>query len=227
MANRILEILFFIVALIGSYSLADNNRECIAWSEQGECESNPGYMLNHCAESCQRLSEVVSEQQARVRNVRSFYDLSANDIDGTTIDFSEFRNTVVVITNVASQCGYTESHYASLVELYSSVSEDAVRIVAFPCNQFANQEPGTAEEIKAFARTKGVEFTLMEKIHVNGPNTSLVYSYLKQYGGLSKITWNFATYFVVDTNGDITSHSGVEPMDLKQNIFDLLGKEEL
>mmetsp|Transcript_4439 Transcript_4439/g.5145 ORF Transcript_4439/g.5145 Transcript_4439/m.5145 type:complete len:237 (+) Transcript_4439:142-852(+) len=222
---------YLIIAIVAvSISLADNNNQCLEWADTGECEKNPGYMLKHCPESCQRLSEVVSEQQARVRDLDgNFYNLKANDIDSNSMDFDDFRDSVVVITNVASQCGYTESHYAGLVKLYSSLSSatDKVQILAFPCNQFGNQEPGSSDDIKDFARSKGVEFTMMEKIYVNGPNTSLVYLFLKQYGGVSNIAWNFGTYFVVDTNGDITSHSGIEPMDLQQNIFELLGKEEL
>mmetsp|Transcript_30475 Transcript_30475/g.46148 ORF Transcript_30475/g.46148 Transcript_30475/m.46148 type:complete len:186 (-) Transcript_30475:77-634(-) len=185
-------------------------------------------MQNNCADSCRRLKEVQTEQAARVRGVESFYELTANDIDGNLVQFSDFRGKIVVITNVASQCGYTQSHYASMVELYSQVRhDDLVHILAFPCNQFGSQEPGTANEIKKFAKSKGVEFTMMEKIYVNGPNTSLIYLYLKHHAGPATITWNFATYFVVDTNGEVTSHSGVEPMDLKGEIFGMLGKEEL
>ena len=101
-----------------------------------------------------------------------------------------------------------------------------VQILAFPCNQFGKQEPGNAAEIKDFAKSEGVKFRMMEKINVNGPETTIVYKYLKSKAGPGSIQWNFATYFVVGPDGDIQSHSGVEPMQLKDLALNLL-KEEL
>jgi glutathione peroxidase len=89
------------------------------------------------------------------------------------------------------------------------------------------QEPDAADKIKAFAKKKGVEFQIMGKVNVNGPDASLVYKYLKQQTGVASITWNFATYFVVSPEGVITAHSGVEPMELKGSVLSLLSKEEL
>ena len=99
--------------------------------------------------------------------------LTAKDIDGDMVDFETLRGQVTVLTNVASYCGYTESHYRSLVELYGATANRGVTILAFPCNQFGKQEPGTADEIKAFAAGKGVQFKMMEKIEVNGADTHL------------------------------------------------------
>jgi glutathione peroxidase-family protein len=173
------------------------------------------------------MAELQLEQEARASSINSFFDLEAEDIDGNLIPFEKFRGHVTVITNVASYCGFTESHYKSLVELWSQVRHEPVNILAFPCNQFGNQEPGTAEEIKAFAKSKGVEFTMMNKIDVNGANTSLIYLFLKNRAGPRDIAWNFGTYFVVSGDGDVTSHSGVDPMDLMGTIANMLGKEEL
>jgi glutathione peroxidase len=184
-------------------------------------------MLRECSESCRRVYEIQEDQSARVRTISSFFDLEASDLYGHPFSFASLRGKVTVIVNVASHCGYTESHYHGLVELWSSIREDPVQILAFPCNQFGKQEPGTAKEIADFAKSKGVEFTMMEKIDVNGPTTSLIYLYLKSQTNVTAIRWNFATYFIVSPEGDVTAHTGVEPMDLKPTILELLGKEEL
>jgi glutathione peroxidase len=101
---------------------------------------------------------------------------------------------VTIIVNVASHCGYTESHYRGLVSLWSKVKDESVEILAFPCNQFGYQEPESDASILQFAKAKGVEFTMMSKI--NGPTASLVYKYLKKSAGPAAITWNFGTFWV-------------------------------
>jgi hypothetical protein len=113
-------------------TLAD---DCAQWASMGECDNNPGYMLNNCKKECDEILKNNEELKKKFESV-SFYDLSARDIDGTEIKFDSFQNKVVVITNVASYCGYTESHYRGLVELYSDIQSEPVQILAFPCNQF-------------------------------------------------------------------------------------------
>lgn len=136
-----------------------------------------------------------------------------------------------MITNVASFCGFTESHYKGLVEIHNQFKASAVgfNILAFPCNQFGEQEPNQCHSIKKFAQSKGVEFTMMNKVDVNGVDASSVYMYLKKVAGPPTITWNFATYYVVGPDGTVNSYSGVEPTDLKEVILDAMGvgKSEL
>jgi glutathione peroxidase-family protein len=147
-------------------------------------------------------------------SVDSFFDLSAPDLQGNVVNFNDFRGKVTIITNVASRCGYTASHYKGLVELWSQVKDKNVNILAFPCNQFMRQEPGSAEDIARFAESKGVEFTMMSKINVNGDDADPVYKFLKEQTDTDIIRWNFATYFVVAPDGTITAYNGIEPMDL-------------
>ena len=104
---------------------------------------------------------------------------------------TKYIQPVTIIVNVASYCGYTESHYRGLVDLWSKVKDETVEILAFPCNQFGAQEPESDSSILQFAKNKGVEFTMMSKIDVNGPNSSLVYKYLKKEAGPATIKWNF------------------------------------
>ena len=184
-------------------------------------------MLSQCSEACAHFEQVLAEQKARVTEVQSFFDLVGTDLDGKPFPFSQLEGKVTVVVNVASFCGFTETHYRELVDLWSQVEQEDVQILAFPCNQFGKQEPGTAKEISDFARSKGVEFKMMEKIDVNGPNTSLIYLYLKSQTDVNAISWNFGTYFVIGPDGAVSAHTGVSPLRLKPFIFDLLGKEEL
>jgi glutathione peroxidase-family protein len=205
----------------------DQHEQCESWADSGECYKNANFMLTDCATSCDRAAAAVAAADKELDGIASFFDLSAVDIDGNTVNFDEFRGQVTILTNVASYCGYTKSHYEGLVELWSRVADTAIEILAFPCNQFGQQEPGTAAEINEFAADQGVHFRMMQKINVNGPDASKVYKYLKREAGPVTITWNFATYYVVGPDGGVQSFSGVEPMQLQDVALGLLEKEEL
>lgn len=156
----------------------------------------------------------------------SFFGLEAEDIDGEIIDFEAFRGTVTIVVNVASYCGKTDSHYRGLVELYNELSPTGkIEILAFPSNQFGEQEPDECSVIKEFAIERGVKFTMMKKIDVNGPDTHPVYKYLKNEAGPDEIRWNFATYYVVSPEGEVQSFSGVRPGELKEIALSMMGEE--
>ena len=148
-------------------------------------------MYENCATSCEKMEQSAAESQRQLATIGSFFDLEAKDIHGNTIKFEQFRGKVTIIVNVASYCGYTESHYRGLVDLWSNIKDEEIEILAFPCNQFGQQEPKTNDDIAKFAKGKGVEFTMMSKVNVNGPNASVVYKYLKNQAGPSSISWNF------------------------------------
>mmetsp|Transcript_18429 Transcript_18429/g.22565 ORF Transcript_18429/g.22565 Transcript_18429/m.22565 type:complete len:240 (-) Transcript_18429:358-1077(-) len=208
----------------------DNHQDCKKWATMGECENNPGYMRVNCIASCNEEDKKVlgTDIAADVAHIKSFFTLQANDIDGKPFQFMNLRDKVTVIINVASHCGYTESHYRGLVELYNSLKDtNKFEILAFPSNQFGEQEPEQCSAIKRFAEKKGAEFRMMYKIDVNGDDAHIVYKYLKSKAGPLHISWNFATYFVSAPDGNIRSYSGVEPMDLKDLIEELIGPEEL
>ena len=156
---------------------------------------NPGYMLSNCATSCEEMEKQALADSKELEGISSFFDLSAKDIHGSMIDFSKFRGEVTIIVNVASYCGYTDSHYKQLVQLWDQlkVMQPKFNILAFPCNQFGAQEPESEENILDFALGYGVDFQMMSKINVNGANASPVYKYLKKEAGPGNIGWNFAT----------------------------------
>ena len=152
-----------------------------------------------------------------IANENDFYKLSANDIDGNIIDFSQFKGKKLLIVNVASKCGYT-SQYKDLQELHKKYN-DKVTILAFPSNNFGFQEPGSNDQIEEFCETNyGIEFQLFEKSDVRGKNINSVYKWLSSIndnGWNDKSPrWNFFKY-LVDETGSLKAvySSNVNPMD--------------
>jgi len=136
----------------------------------------------------------------------SIYDFDAETLDGKPAPLSQWRDKVVLIVNTASKCGFTPQ-YAGLEALYRKYRDRGFVVVGFPCNQFGAQEPGDAAEIASFCSlTYDVDFPMMRKIDVNGPETHPLYVYLKrqQKGllGSQGIKWNF-TKFLVDRKGEV------------------------
>ncbi|MGB3139134.1 MAG: glutathione peroxidase [Nodosilinea sp.] len=121
-------------------------------------------------------------------------------LDGAPLPSESLSDKVVLFVNVASKCGLTPQ-YSGLVELDSAYSDRGFMIVGVPCNQFGEQEPGSPAEIKDFTKSKyDVDFTLLEKQDVNGPDRSPLYQFL--VGDGSDISWNFGK-FLVGRNGDV------------------------
>ena len=145
-------------------------------------------------------------------------NIKVKDIDGKEVKLSEFKGKVLLIVNVASYCGFTKQ-YAGLEEIYKEYKNKGFEILAFPCNQFGNQEPGTNEEIKNFCSSKfDVTFRLFDKIDVNGKNKSPLYEILTDnpVTGKSDIQWNFEK-FIIDKTGNVVARfpSKVEPTSEK------------
>lgn len=158
---------------------------------------------------------------------QSIYDFSATSIEGQSIPLSTYKDKIVLIVNTASQCGFTPQ-YKGLQELYDKYADRGLVILGFPCNQFGQQEPGTANDIQSFCETRfGVKFPLFEKIDVNGVNAHPLYQYLTKAApgllGSEAIKWNF-TKFLVDRNGQVVKRyaSLAKPEDLEKDIQALL-----
>lgn len=131
-----------------------------------------------------------------------------------------YKGFVLIIVNVASYCGLTDSNYKQLNDLYEKYAYSrGLRILAFPCNQFGGQEPGNLDDILQFTRAKGVQFDLFDKIEVNGDNAHPLWQFLKTSvkGTMGDfIKWNFSK-FIIDRNGVPVERFGptVEPKDLE------------
>ncbi len=136
----------------------------------------------------------------------SVFDYRINRADGVAMPLSEFRGKVLLLVNTASQCGFTPQ-YAGLQALHDAFAERGFSVIAFPCNQFGAQEPGTADEIQRFCSTRfGVAFPITEKIEVNGGSAHPLFRYLTSAApgvlGTEAIKWNF-TKFLVDRDGHV------------------------
>ncbi|WP_417308764.1 glutathione peroxidase [Devosia sp.] len=153
----------------------------------------------------------------------TLYDFSAPLIDGSAKPLADYRDKVVMVVNVASKCGLTPQ-YAGLEQLYKDYADRGLVILGFPCNQFAQQEPGAESEIAAFCDMNyGVTFPLFSKVTVNGRGTHPLYQWLKKKApgllGVGAIPWNF-TKFLVDRSGTkVTRFSPqAEPDSLREAI---------
>ncbi|HRK62969.1 MAG TPA: glutathione peroxidase [Terricaulis sp.] len=155
------------------------------------------------------------------------YDFTARDIDGRERALSEFRGKVLLIVNTASQCGFTWQ-YKGLEALHREYAGKGVEVLGFPSNQFKNQEPGDAEEIKNFCSlTYDVTFPMFSKIDVKGPAQAPLYAYLtsqkKNFLGGRDVEWNF-TKFLIDREGRVRGRFSplTKPEALKKRIEKLL-----
>ncbi|PWA76114.1 glutathione peroxidase 4 [Artemisia annua] len=137
---------------------------------------------------------------------QSVHDFTVKDSKGQDVDLSMYKGKVLLIVNVASKCALTNSNYTQLTELYRKYRDKGFEILAFPCNQFLQQEPGDIEETVQFVCQRfQAEYPIFGKVKVNGSNASPLYKYLKANGGGfmgTSIKWNF-TKFLVSKNGKV------------------------
>lgn len=158
----------------------------------------------------------------------TFYDLSAKAIDGEESSFEEYRGKAVLVVNTASKCGFTPQ-FEGLQKLYDTFRERGFEILGFPCNQFANQEPGDAESIKHGCMLDyGVTFPMFAKVDVNGENAHPVFRWLRErFGGFGKkrVKWNF-TKFLIDREGKPVKRYAptVRPEAIEKTIAELLDR---
>ena len=162
--------------------------------------------------------------------MKTVYDFQVKDRSGNEISLSDYKGKVLLIVNTATGCGFTP-HYESLEAMYKDLKEKGLEILDFPCNQFANQAPGSDDEIHQFCTLKfGTEFPQFSKIDVNGETADPLFAFLatekpfqgfgkgikmaalttfanannKKYGDKAYIKWNF-TKFLIDREGNVIS----------------------
>jgi len=156
----------------------------------------------------------------------TIYDFSAKDLSGNNVDFSDFKDKVLLIVNTASKCGFTPQ-FEGLEKLHQQYKDQGLMVIGFPCNQFGSQDPGSNDEIGAFCQKNyGVDFLMMEKIDVNGNNEHPLYTWLKkQEGGFltDGIKWNF-TKFLVNRQGEVVERYAptTKPESIEADIVKLL-----
>ncbi|TYI13865.1 hypothetical protein ES332_A08G087700v1 [Gossypium tomentosum] len=168
------------------------------------------------------------DNMAEDASQESIYDFTVKDIRGNDVSLSEYRGQVVLVVNVASKCGLTQSNYKELNVLYEKYKNQGFEILAFPCNQFGGQEPGTNEQIQeATCSMFKAEFPIFDKVEVNGKNAAPLYKFLKSEKGRyfgDAIKWNF-TKFLVNKEGKVVERYAptTSPLNIEKDIRDLLG----
>jgi len=120
------------------------------------------------------------------------YDFNFNDIDGSALKLSEFKGKVIVVVNVASQCGFT-NQYEDMQQVWDKYQEKGIVIIGVPSNDFGEQEPGSNKDIKNFCEAKfGITFPMTEKVSVKGSNAHPFYIWARNNHGKSAVPkWNF------------------------------------
>ncbi len=136
----------------------------------------------------------------------SVYDFQAETLDGRQQDLADYRGQVLLVVNVASECGFT-SQYAGLQALHETYVDQGFQVLGFPCNQFGGQEPGGPAQIAEFCSSRfGVDFPMFAKVEVNGGSAHPLYRFLKKEApgalGTTAIKWNF-TKFLVGRDGRV------------------------
>jgi glutathione peroxidase len=135
----------------------------------------------------------------------SIHEFKVKSLDEKDVDLAEYKGKVLLIVNVASECGLTPQ-YSQLQALQDKYSSQGLVVLGFPCNQFGSQEPGSATEIRKFCTEEyKVTFPLFSKIEVNGKNQAPVYDFLKKHAeNQGNISWNFEK-FIVGKDGKVIS----------------------
>lgn len=167
------------------------------------------------------MNEIVSQPSA--------FDFSATSIDGKDVSLDIYRGSVLLVVNVASQCGFT-GQYQALQQLQDTYGQQGFFVLGFPCNQFMGQEPDSDAQIQQFCSLRyDVSFPMFSKIHVNGSDTHPLYRFLKSQAkglmGSESIKWNF-TKFLVNREGQAVARYSptTSPMSLSGAIEQELGR---
>lgn len=155
-----------------------------------------------------------------------FYDFTAKKMNGMEVKMDDYKGKVILVVNTASKCGLTPQ-LNELEQMYKDYKDKWFEILGFPCNQFANQDPGSNKEISEFCLINyGVTFTMFEKIDVNGEFAHPIYKYLKNNAkGIlnNEIKWNF-TKFLIDSEGNVVDRFAptTNPKKIRKDIEKLL-----
>ena len=155
------------------------------------------------------------------------YDFNFNDLDGSPLNLTEYKNKVIVVVNVASQCGFT-NQYEDMQKIWEKYQARGVIMLGIPSNDFGNQEPGSNQEIKNFCEAKfGISFPMTEKVSVKGESAHPFYKWAKENHGKSAVPkWNFHKIIIgkngkiVDTFASITNPSSKKFVEALEKALD-------
>ena len=148
-------------------------------------------------------------------------------LDGRVENLAEYSGKTLLIVNVASNCGFTPQ-YKDLQQLYIDFKNKGLEVLAFPCNQFGSQEPGSLKEIQNFCTERyAVTFPIFSKIDVNGDNEHKIYTYLKKRApgvlGTTKIKWNFTKFLIGYKNISVKRYAPQTPViEIRKDLVEII-----
>ena len=151
-------------------------------------------------------------------------------IDGKVESLTDYNDKTLLIVNVASNCGFTPQ-YRDLQQLYLDLNGKGLEILAFPCNQFGSQEPGSPKEIQNFCTERyAVTFPIFSKIDVNGDNEHKIYTYLKKRApgvlGTTKIKWNFTKFLINYKDISVKRYAPQTPViEIRKDLVEIISDE--
>jgi glutathione peroxidase len=161
-----------------------------------------------------KMAQAEQEERLMAMKAAGVYDFTMDDIDGKPVSLSQYKGNVLLLVNTASLCGNTPQ-YADLETMYEQYHDKGFEILAFPANNFGQQEPGTNAEIKGFCLTKySVSFPLFSKISVKGSDKHPLYQYLTEQSPFpGEVEWNFQKY-LIDRSGSVVGrfHHRTKPL---------------
>ncbi|XP_021843472.1 probable glutathione peroxidase 4 [Spinacia oleracea] len=161
---------------------------------------------------------------------KSVHEFIVKDYRGKDVDLSIYKGKVLLIVNVASKCGFTNIQVPQLTELYKKYKDQGFEVLAFPCNQFLYQSPGTSEQQRKFACERfKADYPVFRKACVNGPKTLPLYKFLKaskingETEWANRVKWNF-TKFLIDVDGKVIYRRGLNtpPFKMEDRIVKAL-----
>jgi glutathione peroxidase len=184
-------------------------------------------VLSACGSNRNESAALTNESKTGdVKMNNNISDIAVKDMEDNEINLSAYKGKVLLIVNVASECGYTPQ-YEGLQKIYEEYKDKGFEILAFPCNQFGGQEPGTNKEIKEFCSINyGVTFKLFDKIDVNGTNRSPLYERLTNNTMTESgdVKWNFEK-FLIAKNGDIVKRFRSKVKPESEELIQAIEKE--
>jgi len=177
------------------------------------------------------LNQIIAQDNSTIKNESdqlkdNINNITVLDMNDKEVNLSSYNGKVLLIVNVASECGNTPQ-YAGLEEIYKEFQPQGFEILAFPCNDFGGQEPGTNDQIKTFCTTNyGVTFKLFDKIKVLGPDKSPLYAVLTDNSVTEKgdVKWNFEK-FLIDKNGNIVARFGNKVQPTSEEVVSAIEEQ--
>ncbi|XP_052069802.1 glutathione peroxidase 7-like [Mytilus californianus] len=198
---------FIIFSLLHIVKSKDENDIKFASKQSGYQNADDAFDEDDDGKSDEDVDEEDKDENVKEHgksdDSRNFYSFTVLDSEGKGVDLGKYKGKITLVVNVASECGYTDNHYKALSKIHNHlVTTGRFSVLAFPCNQFGKQEPGTNEEIQKFAKDRyRAKFPVFGKVNVIESDVSPAWQYLIDETGEAP-SWNFFKY-LVNENGDV------------------------